>query len=241
MSATSEGPLVSVVVPVRGDSHALGRLLQALPAGVPGVEIRVSSAGEPDAGQRALRERRPDVAWIDGSPGRGVQLNAGAASARGTWLWFLHADSAPPDGWEAAFAGLPADGSVVGGSFAFRLDSAAWQARWLERGVAWRVRWLELPYGDQGIFVRRDVFLEIGGFAPLPLMEDVDFIRRLKRRGRLRHLPIGLRTSARRWEREGWWRRSTGNLLTLAAYGLGVSPERLARRYYRDGRSSRGF
>ena len=99
--------------------------------------------------------------------------------------------------------------------------------------MALRVRLFGLPYGDQGIFVRRDVFHRMGGYAPWPLMEDVDFARRLKRQGRVRHLSLGLVTSARRWEREGWLRRSAANAATLAAYAAGVSPERLARRYYR--------
>ena len=135
----------------------------------------------------------------------------------------------------------PATGNrIVGGSFRFALSSPAWQARLIERGVASRVRWLNLPYGDQGIFVRRQVFLAMNGFAPLPLLEDVELIGRLKRLGALRHLTLSLTTSARRWERDGWWRRSVGNLAIVSLYWLGVSPERLARRYYRErGHASR--
>jgi hypothetical protein len=99
--------------------------------------------------------------------------------------------------------------------------------------VALRVKLFGLPYGDQGLFVRRALFQRMGGYAPWPLMEDVDFVRRLARLGRLRHLSLGLVTSARRWERQGWLRRSAANLATLAAFAAGVSPERLARRYYR--------
>jgi hypothetical protein len=123
---------------------------------------------------------------------------------------------------------------VIGGSFRFALDSDAWQARIWERGVALRVRLFGLPYGDQGLFVRADVFARMGGFRALPLMEDVDLITRLKRQGRIRHLNEQLHTSARRWEREGWWRRSRRNLGLLALYYVGVEPERLARRYQRD-------
>jgi rSAM/selenodomain-associated transferase 2 len=226
-------PVVSVVIPVRADAAALGNLLGQLRPR-PEVEILVAGTGGADPGHRALRDARPDVRWIDAPPGRGPQQNAGARAAAGRWLWFVHADSRLPADWFAALAGLDGDPGIVGGSFAFRLDSMAWQARWLERGVALRVRWFGLPYGDQGIFVRRDVFEQMQGFAPLPLMEDVEFIGRLKQRGRLRHLSLGLTTSARWWERDGWWRHSAANLLTLAAYHAGVSPSRLARRYYRD-------
>lgn len=230
--------LVSVIVPVRGDARPLGALLAQLPPRA-GVELVVASAGPLDGAHVALRAARPDVQWVEAPPGRGVQLNAGAAVAQGTWLWFVHADSQVPGAWRDAFIRLDA-GGAVGGSFAFRLDSSAWQARWLERAVALRVRLFSLPYGDQGIFVRRSVFIALQGFQPVPLMEDVEFMRRLKRQGRLEHLSEELVTSARRWEQRGWLRQSAANLMTLALYGLGMSPERLARRYDRGSSSTRG-
>ena len=230
MSAT--GPLLSIVLPVRGDVPPLAALLEHLPQ-QPGVQVIVSRTGPSDAAGDALRDRRPDVVWIDGPPGRGVQLNAGAAAATGRWLWFVHADSRLPAGWRACFEALDRRDDVAGGAFAFRLDSPAWQARWLERAVAARVRLFGLPYGDQGIFARRDVFHSMRGFLPMPLMEDVEFVGRLKRQGRVVHLSEGMVTSARRWEQRGWLRQSLSNLGTLALYFAGVSPERLARRYDR--------
>jgi rSAM/selenodomain-associated transferase 2 len=226
-------PLVSVVVPSKGDAAPLARLLADLPpAG--DVETIVSRTGPGDAVEAALRASRPDVRWVDGPAGRGVQLNAGAAAARGRWLWFVHADCRLPADWREAFAAVEAARPpVAGGSFTFALDSPAWQARVLERGVALRVRWFGLPYGDQGIFVRREVFHRMQGFQPWPLMEDVEFVRRLTRQGPVRHLSQRMVTSARRWEREGWWRQSSANLLTLGGYFAGIRPERLARRYDR--------
>ncbi len=181
----------------------------------------------------AIAASRPDVVWVNGPGGRGVQLNTGAARAEGRWLWFVHADSTLPAGFLASFRALDAGagGGVVGGSFRFALDSTAWQARLWERGVALRVALFGLPYGDQGLFVRRAVFERMGGFRPIPLMEDVEFVGRLKREGRIQHLKNEMVTSARRWERDGWWRRTRGNLGLLALYYVGVSPERLARRY----------
>jgi rSAM/selenodomain-associated transferase 2 len=226
-------PLVSVVIPVRGDTAPLQALLAGLRPGVD-VQVIVSAAGEVGPPERALRTARPDVVWLDGPPGRGLQLNAGAAQASGRWLWFVHADSRLPPGWLAAFRALDADPAIAGGSFAFALDSAAWQARVLERAVALRVRLFGLAYGDQGLFARRDVFAAMGGFPPWPLMEDVEFVRRLTRQGATRHLSLRVTTSARRWEQDGWWRRSAANLLTLAGWYAGIRPERLARRYYRE-------
>ncbi|MGD9905905.1 MAG: TIGR04283 family arsenosugar biosynthesis glycosyltransferase [Vicinamibacterales bacterium] len=226
-------PAVSVVIPTRGDAAPLARLLDdLLPAD--DLEVIVSRSGPEDPTELTLRAARPDVHWVDTATGRGPQLNAGAALARGRWLWFVHADCRVPSSWRAAFAAVDAAAPVVvGGSFAFALDSPAWQARLLERAVAWRVRWFDLPYGDQGIFVRREVFTSLGGFQPWPLMEDVDFVRRLTRRGPVRHLTEQVVSSARRWERDGWWKRSGANLMTLCRYFAGVPPERLARSYER--------
>jgi len=229
-------PLVSIVIPVRYDAEPLNRLLGQLstPSPHPDFEVIVAIADDDEA-IRTIGREREGVKWVSSLAGRAAQLNAGAAQATGDWLWFVHADSRLPDGWLEAFRKLQEAGdAVVGGSFRFALSSPAWQARVIERGVATRMRWLNLPYGDQGIFVRRAVFLSLGGFANLPLLEDVDFVRRLKRRGTLRHLSLDLTTSARRWEGDGWWRRSVSNLLILGLYWLGVSPERLARRYYRE-------
>jgi len=226
-------PLVSIVIPVKGEAAALEDLLRDLSAEIgPAIEIIVSAAMPLDDALSGVHARYTNVIWVESAPGRGRQLNAGAAHATGKWLWFVHADSRTPHGWLAAFRALDEDDDMVGGAFTFALDSAAWQARLLERAVALRVRWFNLPYGDQGLFVRRRIFESLGGFSPLPLMEDVEFVRRLTRSGRVRHLTLRLTTSARRWEREGWLRRSARNLTTLSLYALGVSPERLARRYY---------
>jgi hypothetical protein len=110
------------------------------------------------------------------------------------------------------------------------LDDPAWQARLLERAVALRVRWLRLPYGDQGLLISRALYEAVGGYHPLPLMEDVDLVRRIGR-GRLRVLDVAAVTSAERWRRDGWLGRSLRNLSCLALYTLGVSPERIARLY----------
>jgi hypothetical protein len=116
---------------------------------------------------------------VDGGP---AERWCGAAGGR--WLWFLHADSHVPAAWMDQFRATDGETDVAGGAFRFALDSNAWQARLWETGVALRVRLFGLPYGDQGIFVRRAVFERMGGFRPLPLMEDVEFVGRLKREGR---------------------------------------------------------
>ena len=220
-------PLVTIISPVLGDEKALRALLGQLPA-TPDLEIVVVDGGEdPEivaavgAHGRAMLRRSP--------PGRARQMNAGATGATGEWLLFLHADSTLPPGWLTAVASL---GDLpVGGWFRFALDDPAWQARVIERIVSWRVRYLRLPYGDQGVFVRRQIFEQLGGFQEMPLMEDVEFVRRLVRVGPMAELPLPLSTSSRRWRRDGWWRRSMKNLTLLTLYHIGVSPARLARWY----------
>lgn len=159
-----------------------------------------------------------------------MQLRAGAEAARGDWLLFLHADTLPGEGWQEAVARHVRTSPDTAACFRFRLVSNAWQARLIERGVAARVRLLGLPYGDQGLLIPRRLYDEVGGYRPLPLMEDVDLARRIGRR-RLRLLDADAMTSAERWEREGWLRRSARNLFCLGLYRLGAGPERIARLY----------
>jgi rSAM/selenodomain-associated transferase 2 len=221
----------TIIVPVLNDAAALRRWLTA-GARPAGLELIVASGAPLDRALSAVATAHPEIAWIVSPPGRGLQMNAGAAAAHGRWLLFVHADVLLPGDWPSELARAEARGAV-GGFFRFTLASDARAARVIERGVAWRIRWLSLPYGDQALFVRRDVFRRLGGFRPWPLMEDVDLVRRLRREGPLWASDKAVVVSARRWERDGWWRRSTENALLLAAYFAGVPPVRLARRYYR--------
>lgn len=225
--------LLTVVMPVLDDSQAAGRLLGQLPV-APELEIVVVDGGH-DRDLKRLVDARPNAQLRRTTPGRARQMNAGAADATGEWLLFLHADSILPPEWLHAFAQL--DEKVVGGWFRFALDDPAWQARVIERLVAARVRGLRLPYGDQGLFARRRVFQSMGGFRDMPLLEDVDFVRRLVHAGRVVELPMALRTSSRRWRREGWLRRSARNVAIVVLYFAGVSPARLARWYRSAGRA----
>ena len=228
---------LSIVIPVLNDTEPLRRLLTSIRPD-PQVDIVVVNGGAPD-NQLAEICHRPDVRLLTSAPGRGCQMNVGASAAAGRWIVFLHADTRLPPQWSDEIRRASVDSDVVGGSFRFRLDSDAWQARLIERAVARRVRWLDLAYGDQALFVRRDVFNAIGGYREWPLMEDVEFVRRLRRAGRLYHSPQPVLTSARRWERDGWWRRSATNVMLQTLFFAGVAPERVANWYSRAPRSCR--
>lgn len=222
-------PPVSVVIPVWRDFDRLARTLPALTGEA--FEIILAGAADQKGECRALSDAHPGIRCVTGPRGRAIQMNRGAGVATGRWLFFLHADSRPDPGWGDSFREAESDPRIVGGSFRFALDSSDRRARVIEAGVRIRVALTGLPYGDQGLFVRRDVFETLGGYLDLPLMEDVDLVRRLARAGRLLHSTRRVVTSARRWEAEGWTKRSAGNALTLTQYLLGVSPARLARRY----------
>jgi len=222
-------PLVAVIVPVLGDAAAAGVLLTSLNPRDE-VEVVIVDGGH-DAGLDALAASRSDTRVVRTAPGRARQMNAGAAVTATRWLLFLHADSHLPHGWLDAIMQADRRSDVVGGWFRFRLESQAWQALVIARLVAWRVRLFRLPYGDQGIFVRREVFEALGGYREMPLMEDVDFVHKLVRAGRVHEPALAVITSARRYERDGWFRRTIRNLTLVTLYFAGVSPVRLARWY----------
>jgi rSAM/selenodomain-associated transferase 2 len=162
--------------------------------------------------------------------GRGSQLAAGARATDAEWLLFLHADTQPAPGWSAAARAHIAAEPDRAAYFRFALDDASPAARRLERRVAWRCRALALPYGDQGLLISRALYQQVGGYASIPLMEDVDLVRRLGR-ARLRGLEVAAVTSAEKWRREGWRRRSARNLLCLGLWFCGVPPRWIARIY----------
>ncbi len=218
---------LTIVVPALGAARTLAATLDAC-AEAAGAEVLVVDGGSRDATREVARRRGARV--LECAPGRGRQLAFGAEAARGAWLLFLHADTRLAPGWAGAARAFMAGGSGRAGYFAFALDDPSPEARRLERLVAWRCRALALPYGDQGLLVQRALYEAAGGFRPLPLMEDVDLVRRLGRR-RLAALPAAAVTSAERWRREGWRLRSARNLACLSLWFLGVPPGAIKRLY----------
>ena len=226
----TDEPLVSVVLPVWRDETLLARGLDRL-APRDGVEIVVACVLGEEPRYAELREQHPSVVWVSAPRGRAAQMNAGAAKARGRWLLFLHADSVLPADWIDVIRDADRRPDVVAGAFRLALDSRDWRARAIEAGVRIRVALFTMPYGDQALFVRRRALEQLGGYRDLPLMEDIDLVRRLKRVGRIVAAHSIVVTSARRWERDGWMRRSAQNVMLATRFVLGASPARLAQRY----------
>ncbi len=165
--------------------------------------------------------------------GRGLQLSAGGAAAAGDWLLFLHADTRLGAGWVAAARAFMASPGSQARAAAFRLtlDDSDPRARRIERLANWRAHSFGLSYGDQGLLIARAFYRELGGYRPLPLMEDVELARRIGRR-RMVILDAEAVTSAARYRRDGWWLRPLRNLALLGLYYLGAPP-RLLHRLYR--------
>ncbi len=218
---------LSAIIPTLNNAHSLPDTLRAL-EGVD--EIIVVDGGSQD--QTIAVARSGGARVVGTQAGRGTQLIAGADAANGAWLLFLHADTVLDTGWRSIAAQFmePPDNAQTAGVFRFAVDDTSSQARRLESLVAWRVRQFGLPYGDQGLLIHRDFYAALGGFRPLPLMEDVDLVRRIGRR-RLRTLDAKARTSAIRWHKDGWLMRSARNLGCLSLYYLGVPPRVLKRLY----------
>lgn len=217
--------MLSVVIPALDAEATLKGCLDALG---PVPDLVVVDGGSRDATREIARGAGARV--IDSPRGRGVQLAAGAEAAKERWLLFLHADTRLAYGWRRAAKAHMAGAPGTAGCFRFCLDDPASQARLVEKGVALRVKLFALPYGDQGLLISRGLYEAVGGYRPLPLMEDVDLVRRIGRK-RLAALPADALTSAARWRRDGWARRSARNLACLALHRMGMSEEKVARFY----------
>ncbi|WP_299553246.1 TIGR04283 family arsenosugar biosynthesis glycosyltransferase [uncultured Tateyamaria sp.] len=216
---------ISVIVPTLNAEAALGSTLAALMEGVEAgliAELIVSDGGSTDETLRLAEAWGANV--IGGAPSRGGQLRRGCKAARAEWFLVLHADTVLSAGWSEAVA------AHMGQS-----DAAYFKLRFDRGGrlvAAWancRARLFGLPYGDQGLLIRRDLYSRVGGYQDIPLMEDVALVRAV--RGQLALLDAIAVTSAEKYRRQGWMRRGWRNLWTLIRYLVGVDPKVLAADY----------
>ncbi len=224
--------MLSIVIPTLNAAGELPATLELLVAGaVDGlvVQLVIADGGSHDETLAIAEAAGADI--VRAEKGRGAQLAAGAARARGDWLLFVHADTRLDPAWVGTVKAFIGEmGPECAGYFRFALDDERFRARLLEHMVALRSRAFALPYGDQGLLISRSLYERIGGFPLLPLMEDVAIARRLAHR-HLRPLSARAVTSAARYRRDGYICRGLRNLTCLAGYFLGVAPARLVRLY----------
>ena len=235
MSTDASSPLISVIIPVYNETATVNDCIAYLRSldGSEMCEIIVVD-GNPEANtlNGVIHE---GVIKVASPPGRGIQMNAGAARAEGEVLLFLHADTRLPPKGLGLIRLVMAEGDYGAGAFRLGIDSPGLPFRIIEYGAMLRTMATRVPYGDQAIFMKKDFFNEIGGYRDIPIMEDVELMTRIRKGGaKVLLLPDKVRTSARRWEKEGLLCRTLRNWMILSLYLLKVSPEKLQRFYGRN-------
>ncbi len=213
-----------MVIPALDEAERVAGAVES--ARAPGVEVLVVDGGSADSTASVAAAAGARV--VVSAPGRARQLARGAHEARGEAILFLHADTRLPAGWSLAVRAALRDPAVVGGAFRFRFDERSAGLRFVEWGARLRVSLLKLPYGDQALFARRSALEAIGGVPQAPVMEDLDLVAALRRRGRLALLGLPATTSARRYLSGGVARTMARHWLAAGAWRLGIDRSRVA-------------
>ncbi|GBC62764.1 hypothetical protein DENIS_3741 [Desulfonema ishimotonii] len=223
---------ITIIIPALNEAHTINQTLAHLFNHSDDGDYEVLVADGSPACTTLKAIRYEGVKKIVSAPGRGRQMNAGARCASGDILLFLHADTLLPRNGLRQVAGVCRSDAVAGGAFDLSVDSPHRAFRLIEKTASLRSRITRIPYGDQAIFLKREIFFRLGGYREIPLMEDVDLMRRVRAsRRKIVLLTDTVRTSARRWEKEGICCGTLRNWALVTLYLTGVSPERLARFY----------
>ncbi len=228
----SRAPMISVIMPVLDESAGINEVISRIHTQGRGasIEIIVVDADRQGSTISAIVDR--SVRKLTAEKGRARQMNCGAALASGSILLFLHADTILPPHAFALILAAMADSRIVAGAFDLGIDTDRRIFRITEKYVSLRTRLTRVPFGDQSIFVRKDYFDGIGGYREIPIMEDVELMKRIRKSGdRIRIIPVKVRTSPRRYEREGVVCGSLRNWMMQILYALGVSPDWLVKWY----------
>jgi len=224
--------LLSIIIPVLNEGAIIEKTLLAL-QGNSDVEIIVVDGGSVDQTITLANQIGVKVITVSGS-GRAAQMNGGAAIAKGDILLFLHADTLLPPNYQEIVKKIIYQQNAIAGAFELAIDGKEQSLRLVETLVKMRSRWFSLPYGDQAIFLTKKVFEDLGGFPELPIMEDFEFVQRLKRQGKIAIAPVSVITSSRRWQKLGVFKTTLINQLIILGYYLGISPTKLKNFYRRS-------
>ena len=222
---------LSIIIPTLNEAGQIEETISRIPTSE-AVEIVVVDGGSSDG--TAEKARASGVRVLSTASSKAEQMNAGAAAAHGEVLLFLHADTCLPKQFEKKVLATVIREGVSAGAFTLGIDSQDRGLRFIEQVANWRARIFKMPYGDQALFVSRKLFFEIGGFADYPIMEDFELVRRLKKKGKIVILPDAVKTSPRRWQNFGIFKTWFLNQIIVAAYFIGIPPQRLAFWYRRE-------
>ncbi|MEH1816259.1 MAG: TIGR04283 family arsenosugar biosynthesis glycosyltransferase [Nostoc sp.] len=231
MSESIDAAKISIIIPAINEAGNIKKAIATTQANL-NIEVIVVDGGSSD--DTVAIAQSLNVKVISSSPGRAVQMNAGAVAASGEILLFLHADTLLPTGFDEMIRTALQQPGTVAGAFKLRIDASLLSLRWVEWGVNVRSHFYQMPYGDQAIFLTKEVFQQIGGFPELPIMEDFELMRRLKGIGHIVIISTPVVTSARRWLQKGVLKTTLLNQIVIIAYLLGVSPERICSWYRRE-------
>ena len=235
MSQNIDAVRISIIIPTLNEAENIKEAIATTQLNT-NIEVIVVDGGSDDV--TVAIAQCLGVKVISSSSGRALQMNRGAVAATGEILLFLHADTCLPTGFDDMVRTALQQPGTVAGAFKLRIDASLLSLRWVEWGINVRSHFYQMPYGDQAIFLTKAVFHQIGGFPELPIMEDFELMRRLKRIGRIIIIPTPVVTSARRWLQKGVFKTTLLNQIVIIAYLLGVSPERICR-WYRRGKFKR--
>jgi rSAM/selenodomain-associated transferase 2 len=231
MSENIDAARISIIIPTLNEA---GYIKEAIATTQPGINIEVIVVDGGSDDDTVAIAQSLNVKVISSSPGRAAQMNAGAIAASGEILLFLHADTRLPTGFDDMVRTALQQPGTAAGAFNLRIDASLLSLRWVEWGINVRSHFYQMPYGDQAIFLTKAVFQQIGGFPELPIMEDFELMRRLKRIGQIVIIATPVVTSARRWLQKGVFKTTLLNQIVIIAYLLGVSPKRIRRWYRRE-------
>ena len=218
---------ISIIIPVLNEAAIIEQTLEQFDCSK--VEVIVVDGGSQD-NTVAIAKQIAQVIIVEGK-GRAGQMNAGADLAQAEILLFLHADTHLPSNFIELVTQTLSRNNTVAGAFELAIDGQEKSLRWIESLVRMRSRLFDLPYGDQAIFIYKKAFVESGGFADLTIMEDFEFIKRIKKQGKIAIAPAAVTTSGRRWQKLGVWQTTSINQLIIAGYYLGISPTTLSNFY----------
>jgi len=224
-------PKISVIIPTLNEAETILTTIMSANS-APEVELIVADGGSTDGTADIAAKAGTRV--LVTSPGRARQMNAGAAVATGDVLLFLHADTTLPQGFDTYVRETLKENTVVAGAFEFKAIPSLPGMNIIERLANWRSRRLQLPYGDQGIFVRAELFRKLGGFPEVQIMEDFELIRRIRRYGRVATANIPVLTSSRKWKARGVLSTTLLNQVIILGHLIGVPPEHLSTWYNRN-------